>query len=102
MNQFNGIKVFSATKARDRDLLGELVTDWIRSHQHCEIVDKVITQSSDEAFHCLAITLFYNEDFTTKREEGKDASQQKQTAAPITSRVGVGAASQRVVSTRET
>ena len=26
-----------------------------------EIVDKIVTQSSDEAFHCLAITLFFNQ-----------------------------------------
>jgi len=24
-------------------------------------VERFVTQSSDEAFHCLAITLFYNE-----------------------------------------
>ena len=27
-----------------------------------KVVDKIVTQSSDEAFHCLAITLFYNEE----------------------------------------
>jgi hypothetical protein len=24
-----------------------------------EVVDTVVTQSSDEAFHCIAITIFY-------------------------------------------
>ena len=52
-----GVKVFSATKAKERELLGELITDWIRSHH--EIVDKIVTQSSDSEFHCLTITLFY-------------------------------------------
>ena len=54
-----GLKVFSATKARDRDALGETITDWIRRHPDYEIIDKIVTQSSDTEFHCLAITLFY-------------------------------------------
>jgi len=54
-----GVKVFSATKAKERELLGELITDWIRSHQDYDIVDKIVTQSSDSEFHCLTITLFY-------------------------------------------
>ena len=57
--KFNGVKVFSATKAKERELLGELITDWIRSHPEHEIVDKIVTQSSDSEFHCLTITLFY-------------------------------------------
>ena len=56
---FTGVKVFSATKAKERELLGELITDWIRSHPDHEIVDKIVTQSSDSEFHCLTITLFY-------------------------------------------
>ena len=58
---FDGVQVFSATKFQDRDVLGEKVTDWIRKNPKKKIVDKVVTQSSDEAFHCLAITLFYLE-----------------------------------------
>lgn len=59
--QFNGVKVFSATMAQERDQLGEKITQWLAAHPGVEIVDKIVTQSSDEAFHCLAITLFYNE-----------------------------------------
>ncbi len=59
--QFNGVKVFSATMAQERDQLGEKITQWLSAHPGVEIVDKIVTQSSDEAFHCLAITLFYNE-----------------------------------------
>ena len=59
--QFNGVKVFSATMAQERDQLGEKITQWLAAHPGIEIVDKIVTQSSDEAFHCLAITLFYNE-----------------------------------------
>jgi hypothetical protein len=57
--RFNGVKVFSATKARDRESLGERVTDWIRSHKDHEITDKCVRQSSDSEFHCLSILLFY-------------------------------------------
>jgi len=54
-----GVKVFSATKAKEREGLGEQVTSWIRANPDCEIVDKIVTQSSDSEFHCLTITLFY-------------------------------------------
>ena len=58
---FKGVKVFSATKAKEREALGEQVTSWIRGNPNCEIVDKIVTQSSDSEFHCLTITLFYKE-----------------------------------------
>ena len=61
-NTFNGVKIFSATMAQDRDRLGERITDWIRENPDFEIVDTVVTQSSDEAFHCLVISLFYIEE----------------------------------------
>ncbi len=61
IKKFNGVKVFSATMAQEREQLGEKVTAWIRKNPECEIVDTVVTQSSDEAFHCIAITVFYNE-----------------------------------------
>ncbi len=57
---FTGVKVFSATKAREREELGETVTRWLRSND-VEIVDRVVTQSSDDEFHCLTIVLFYRE-----------------------------------------
>lgn len=55
---FDGVKVFSATKFRDRDELGEVVEDWL-SRNDVEVVDKQVRQSSDNAFHCLTIVLFY-------------------------------------------
>ena len=55
----SGVKVFSATKAKERESLGENVTEWIRTNPTLEIVDKIVTQSSDSEFHCLTITLFY-------------------------------------------
>ena len=57
---FTAVKVFSATMAAERDQLGEKITNWLHANQGVEVVDKIVTQSSDEAFHCLAITLFFN------------------------------------------
>lgn len=59
MNKFNGVKVFSATMVADRQVLGEKVTDWLAAHPMFDIVDIVVTQSSDHAFHCIAITVWY-------------------------------------------
>ena len=56
---FTGVKVFSATKARERDELGEKVTGWLRNNPEAKVVEKRVTQSSDAEFHCLTITLFY-------------------------------------------
>lgn len=55
-----GIKVFAVTKAREREFLGELITDWIRTHPEYEVFDKVVTQSSDREFHCLTITIVFH------------------------------------------
>ncbi|MBA3453166.1 MAG: hypothetical protein H0T42_08740 [Deltaproteobacteria bacterium] len=60
--QFNGVKVFSATMVADRDQLGEKVSAWMSAHTQLKLTDIVVTQSSDEAFHCIAITVFYRED----------------------------------------
>lgn len=57
--QFNAVKVFSTTLARDREAMGETITRWLKDHPDIEIVDRVVTQSSDKEFHCLSITLFY-------------------------------------------
>lgn len=57
--QFNGVKVFSATMVSDRDKLGERITAWIQKNPQLEVREIVVTQSSDEAFHCLAFTVFY-------------------------------------------
>jgi hypothetical protein len=59
--QFTGVKVFSATKAKEREELGENVTRWLRSNADFEVVDRVVAQSSDNEFHCLTIVLFYRE-----------------------------------------
>jgi hypothetical protein len=58
---FTGVKVFSATKAKEREELGDDLTRWLRRNQDVEVVDTVVTQSSDREFHCLTITVFYSE-----------------------------------------
>ncbi len=60
--KFNGVKVFSATMVADRDQLGEKVTTWINLSPDRKVTDLIVTQSSDEAFHCIAITVFYHEE----------------------------------------
>jgi hypothetical protein len=65
MNTFNGVKTFSATMAKARDALGEQVMAWLSSAPNREVVDTVVTQSSDEAFHCIAITIFYRDPLPT-------------------------------------
>lgn len=57
--QFNGVQVFSATMVADRARLGEKVTEWIAAHPEFSIVEIVQTQSSDEQFHCIALSVFY-------------------------------------------
>ncbi len=58
---FTGMKVFSTTLARDREAMGDTITRWLTDNPQNEIVDKIVTQSSDKEFHCLTITLFYRE-----------------------------------------
>jgi hypothetical protein len=57
--QFTGVKVFSTTLARDREVMGEKITNWLKENPTLEIIDKEVTQSSDKEFHCLTVTLFY-------------------------------------------
>lgn len=64
MNAFTGVKVFSASVFGLRATLDAAVTQWLaaaRRRPSFELVDVVIRQSSDEAFHCLSIVIFYKE-----------------------------------------
>ena len=58
---FSGMKIFSTTLARDREVMGDTITRWLHDNPQFEVVDKIVTQSSDKEFHCLTITLFYRE-----------------------------------------
>jgi hypothetical protein len=55
---FDNVTVFSATKAAEREKLGEKVTTWLRGHTDHDVVKMVVRQSSDSEFHCLTIILF--------------------------------------------
>jgi hypothetical protein len=57
--RFTGVKVFSATKAKEREELGDSITRWLQANGDLEIVDRVVSQSSDNEFHCLTVVLFY-------------------------------------------
>ena len=54
---FDVVKVFSATKARDRAMIGSRATEYLRGFSG-SCVDKVVRLSSDREFHCLTLILF--------------------------------------------
>lgn len=57
---YDSVKVFSATKAKEREALGEVMTAWLRRVEgEIEVVDTRVIQSSDQQFHCLTIVVFY-------------------------------------------
>lgn len=61
MVDYTGAKVFSATKAKEREDLGSSITRWIKDNPQITIKDTVVKQSSDNEFHCLTIVIFYDE-----------------------------------------
>ncbi len=61
-SRISGLKLFSATKARERENLGETVTAWISANPQNDILDIIIRQSSDNEFHCVSITIIYSND----------------------------------------
>lgn len=58
---FSGVKVFTATMFAQRDALGEQVTAWLAANPQLTATEMVVTQSSDSAFHCVTIWVFYSE-----------------------------------------
>ena len=54
----NVVKVFSATKAKGRDELGQRVTAWLQAHPAVTVQRTFVRLSSDAEFHCLSIVLF--------------------------------------------
>ena len=61
MAKFNAVKVFSATKAKEREALGDVITKWIAANPGMEIVDYMFRQSSDNEYHCVTLIFFYNQ-----------------------------------------
>ncbi len=58
---YDAVKVFSATKAAEREALGDRVTRWLGEHPEVTVVDTLVQQSSDNQFHCLSIIVFYRQ-----------------------------------------
>ena len=58
MEPFDLVKVFSATKAADRETLGAKATAWLAEHPELNVARAVVTQSSDASFHCLTLIFF--------------------------------------------
>jgi hypothetical protein len=65
---FNGVKVFSATRAYDRNMLGDEITVWLAEHSTYELSEIIVAQSSDDDFHCLSITIFYTDPAAPTRQ----------------------------------
>jgi hypothetical protein len=63
MSTYNAVKVFTATKAKEREALGEVMSAWLkRMEGEVSVVDTKVIQSSDQQFHCLTIVVFYRRD----------------------------------------
>lgn len=58
---YDGVEVFAATMKQERDGLGEKVTAFIARVRAGggDVSATTVTQSSDHAFHCFVITVFY-------------------------------------------
>lgn len=64
---YDGVKVFSTTMIRDRERMGEEITDWLRAHLDYVPVITIVRQSSDAGFHCLSILIFWRLERSTDR-----------------------------------
>ena len=62
MSTYDAVKVFTATRAKERESLGEVMTSWLKQMvDKIQVIDTKVLQSSDQQFHCLTIIVFYNE-----------------------------------------
>ncbi len=62
MNAFDGVKVFAATTVSQRRLIAEEATRWLAEMNQrpgFRLVDRVVRQSSDSAYHCLSMIFFF-------------------------------------------
>lgn len=85
MSAFNGVHVIAATLFQQRHTLGEKVTEWLedaaKTRPGFQLVDIVVRQSSDQAYHCLSVVIFYRECV------GKDVDSKTSATADISSKV---------------
>ena len=58
LESYDVVKVFSATKAADRETLGTKASGWLADHPDLSVLRAVVTQSSDASFHCLTLVFF--------------------------------------------
>lgn len=79
---YTTMKVFCATRSSERDRLGEKMTAWLVERPYLEVVDQVVTQSSDDEYHCLSIWVFLK-DRTLTEEEKFDAMGEEIERHPI-------------------
>jgi len=56
--RINLVKVFTATKMKEREALGDQITQWLAANPTINIVRTEVVQSSDAEFHCFSIVLF--------------------------------------------
>lgn len=56
---YDGVKVFSATTFRRREMLGDDIRAWLRAHPERVPANTIVRQSSDARFHCLSILIFW-------------------------------------------
>jgi hypothetical protein len=52
------VKVFSATKERDRESLGRTVKSWLAANPSARVVQTCLRLSADDDVHCMTIVLF--------------------------------------------
>lgn len=80
-SRFTGVKVFWATVSSHRAKLGETVTEWLSAHPEIELVDMVVTQSSDAHFTLVSICVFYTGELAAPVEVGlEDARREARVA----------------------
>lgn len=82
MTPFSAVKIFSSTLARDREFLGERITQWLREHPELTPVETEVTQSSDKEFHCFTVTLFLQGDATKMLQEPAPSPAPRPALAP--------------------
>ena len=58
-DMFAGVKVFTATKAKERESLGEMVTAWLRENPRARIVEQDRHAKLGRSVSLSTITLFY-------------------------------------------
>lgn len=57
---YDGVQIFSATMAYEREQLGAKVTEWLEANGNAiTTVHTTVTQSSDTEFHCVTILVFF-------------------------------------------